>query len=235
MDTDQRAEVWAKTNGHCWYCGKSMNPWGDFTVDHMDPRKQGGGNELTNLAPCCKPCNSQKHAKTVEEFRQYLQGKAGYRFWFEHAQLNLKIETQQQQEQIIDPEEIDRGPDKYHYEQYIWACIRVSQRISPGCALTLLHLFQASLDNYESTTDGISGSWFFHIKELAEETYQTVEDVFSHIMTFHSQGIIEISWQQGPQNGHCYIFHIDRMLSLDEDIRAQRLKQWREQRESNGS
>lgn len=85
MGTDQRAQVWAKTDGHCWYCGKQMNPWDDFTVDHMDSRKQGGGDELPNLIPACKSCNSRKHAKTVEEYRGYLIEKKHYQFWGEQA------------------------------------------------------------------------------------------------------------------------------------------------------
>ena len=80
---ERRAQVWAKTNGYCWYCGKLMNPWEDFTEEHMDPRANGGGDELTNLVPACKRCNSRKHDKNVEEYRAYLAGKGKLRFWGE--------------------------------------------------------------------------------------------------------------------------------------------------------
>ena len=82
MGTDQRAEVWAKTSGYCWYCGRLMNPWSNFTIDHMDPRIQGGGDNLSNLVPCCKICNSRKGGKTVIEYKEYLANKDEHTFWF---------------------------------------------------------------------------------------------------------------------------------------------------------
>jgi 5-methylcytosine-specific restriction protein A len=85
METDTRAQVWAKTQGHCWYCGKLMNPWNDCTIDHMDPKKQGGNDALGNLIPACKSCNSRKSAKTVEEYRAYLLDQKRQKFWGEHA------------------------------------------------------------------------------------------------------------------------------------------------------
>jgi hypothetical protein len=27
MAAELQAQVWAKTDGHCWYCGKKMEPW----------------------------------------------------------------------------------------------------------------------------------------------------------------------------------------------------------------
>src|SRR5215471_20810646 len=78
-----RPQVWAKTNGHCWYCGKQMNPFDDFTIEHQDARNNGGGDELANLVPACNSCNSRKNTKGVEEFRAYLVSKGDWRFWGE--------------------------------------------------------------------------------------------------------------------------------------------------------
>ena len=231
METDARAQVWAKTNGHCWYCGKLMNPWSDFTVDHMDPRKQGGGDEITNLVPCCKPCNSQKHAKTVVEYKKYIASKNEHIFWFERHEPLLKI-----YDSLEDEGREEREPDYIsRLGEFVSTCLRVGLVISPGFVVTMLCLFQDSLDDYQEEEASITGHWFFHVEELAEQTKQTIDDVFGHLMSLHSNGIIEISWNQGPQNGHSYIFHIDRMLSLDEEIKARRLKQRREQQETNGS
>lgn len=58
-----RAAVWAKTDGDCWYCCKAINPFVDFTMDHVIPVSRGGRDELDNLVPCCKKCNNTKGSK----------------------------------------------------------------------------------------------------------------------------------------------------------------------------
>ena len=55
-----RAEVWDKTGGVCWYCGCQTNPFRDFTVDHMHPVARGGTDDIDNLVPACRSCNSAK-------------------------------------------------------------------------------------------------------------------------------------------------------------------------------
>jgi 5-methylcytosine-specific restriction endonuclease McrA len=64
--------VWRKSCGHCWYCGVIVDPFEDFVVDHFVSRARGGGDELTNLVPSCRWCNSAKGARTIEGFRQRL-------------------------------------------------------------------------------------------------------------------------------------------------------------------
>lgn len=78
-----RAQVWAKTGGICWYCGKQMNPFLDFEEEHQNPRIQGGGDELDNLQPACVRCNRRKKGRTVEEYREFLAGNGELRFWGE--------------------------------------------------------------------------------------------------------------------------------------------------------
>jgi hypothetical protein len=60
-----------KTGGHCAYCGieLELNNW---TIDHVQAKSRGGGNELSNLMPSCHRCNQYKKAKTVSEFRYYV-------------------------------------------------------------------------------------------------------------------------------------------------------------------
>lgn len=55
-----RAEVWDKTDGACWYCGRQTNPFRDFTVDHVYPVALGGTDDIDNLVPACRSCNSAK-------------------------------------------------------------------------------------------------------------------------------------------------------------------------------
>lgn len=63
-----RAEVWAKTDGHCWHCKKRLNPFSDFHVDHVMPRSMGGSDLIENLVPSCAACNLSKGAKHPSEW-----------------------------------------------------------------------------------------------------------------------------------------------------------------------
>lgn len=73
-------QVWLKSNGHCSYCGLPLLPFTNFTIDHVHPVSDGGTNEFANLVPCCKNCNSRKHAMPVETFRIRCGGGL---FWIE--------------------------------------------------------------------------------------------------------------------------------------------------------
>jgi len=61
--------VKAKTNGKCYYCGVNLD--GVFDVEHLVPQARGGTHALRNLVPSCKPCNSEKGAKSLEDWRDY--------------------------------------------------------------------------------------------------------------------------------------------------------------------
>lgn len=64
-----RALVWDNSAGRCYHCGGALHPISDFEVDHLHPRAQGGGNEITNLVASCRSCNRSKGAKRLEEWR----------------------------------------------------------------------------------------------------------------------------------------------------------------------
>lgn len=68
----ERERVYNKTNGHCAYCGESID-YKDMQIDHINPVHLGGGNEDTNLLPACRSCNHYKHTLGLEEFRAYIQ------------------------------------------------------------------------------------------------------------------------------------------------------------------
>ena len=55
----QRIKVLERDNYRCVYCGSEEQ----LQVDHIWPRKLGGGHDLDNLQTLCRPCNLRKAAK----------------------------------------------------------------------------------------------------------------------------------------------------------------------------
>lgn len=61
----------------CWLCGKHM-PENDRTIEHLNPRSLGGGDEMDNLAAAHRQCNcdlgnlplSEKEAMRAERREQ---------------------------------------------------------------------------------------------------------------------------------------------------------------------
>ena len=68
----KRGQVYYKTNGKCSYCGIELDPFSDWHIDHIFPKSRGGSNELENLTPACKSCNSSKGSKTIDEWKQFI-------------------------------------------------------------------------------------------------------------------------------------------------------------------
>lgn len=56
----------------CAYCGKPLEG-DDETIDHAVPISRGGTNDIENLVPCCRSCNSKKHDKTADEYKALIQ------------------------------------------------------------------------------------------------------------------------------------------------------------------
>jgi 5-methylcytosine-specific restriction endonuclease McrA len=109
--------VMKKTSGRCYYCGLKNWPTRSLrqqqiTIDHILPRILGGTDEMDNLVPCCRECNSAKAARPVEELRHHTALRAakmpkfsrdqilwmrkagldltaydGFQFWFERRTL----------------------------------------------------------------------------------------------------------------------------------------------------
>lgn len=55
----------------CRYCMCDINADGlAWAVDHIVPLIKGGTNDLGNLVVACKPCNSSKAGRSIEEWRR---------------------------------------------------------------------------------------------------------------------------------------------------------------------
>lgn len=71
MPNAKRAQIYAKYDGHCAYCGRKIT-FKDMDVDHIKPKSRGGSSELSNLNPSCRQCNRMKAALTIEGFRKEI-------------------------------------------------------------------------------------------------------------------------------------------------------------------
>ena len=65
LTPELKAKVWEKTAGHCKYCGRRLNPFREFSVDHVIPVSKGGGDDIDNLVPACRSCNISKGDREV--------------------------------------------------------------------------------------------------------------------------------------------------------------------------
>lgn len=68
-----REKVWAKYGGRCAYCGCEISIK-DMQVDHINPKRSGGIDDMDNLNPSCRLCNHYKRANKLEVFRSWQLG-----------------------------------------------------------------------------------------------------------------------------------------------------------------
>lgn len=60
-----RRAVFDRDGHHCAYCGVMDAP---LELDHIVPRSRGGADHPDNLTPACKPCNTSKGAKYLQDW-----------------------------------------------------------------------------------------------------------------------------------------------------------------------
>jgi hypothetical protein len=88
---DRFAAVMLITNGVCYYCGSRIWPvtWIDrqHSIDHIIPRTRDGSDDLQNLVPCCRSCNSIKGGRTPDEARHAFALRAAGMPHFSREQL----------------------------------------------------------------------------------------------------------------------------------------------------
>lgn len=61
-----RFEVFKRDNFTCQYCGR-MAPDVILEIDHINPVKNKGTNDILNLVTSCRDCNRGKGAKKLSE------------------------------------------------------------------------------------------------------------------------------------------------------------------------
>lgn len=61
-----RNSVLKRDSFTCMYCGTVKNRH-DLTVDHIIPRSKGGKSVWLNIVTSCKPCNTKKADKTLQD------------------------------------------------------------------------------------------------------------------------------------------------------------------------
>lgn len=68
----ERLEVYEKCNGHCAYCGFSIDIK-DMQADHVIALERGGADTVENMLPACRSCNHFKSTMTLGVFREMIQ------------------------------------------------------------------------------------------------------------------------------------------------------------------
>lgn len=71
-DVDYRV-VLRQHGMHCYLCDAGIESLDDLDFDHMVPLTRGGDHSYANIRPAHARCNRRKHAKTVEEYREYVR------------------------------------------------------------------------------------------------------------------------------------------------------------------
>lgn len=59
----ERQELFALLGNVCFYCGAP-----ETHIDHNIPLSRGGTDDISNILPSCRSCNSSKSGKTAMEF-----------------------------------------------------------------------------------------------------------------------------------------------------------------------
>lgn len=85
---ETREFIYKKTDCRCGICGKKVK-YKDFTVDHIMPLDRGGTNNVDNLQPTCKQCNTLKANSTDKEFMRSIANTLSYRI--KHDEDNTEI------------------------------------------------------------------------------------------------------------------------------------------------
>ncbi len=65
-----KREVFRRDEHTCQYCGKRTH---QLTIDHVMPRRYGGGHSWGNVVAACAPCNRRKGGKVPSKARMHLR------------------------------------------------------------------------------------------------------------------------------------------------------------------
>lgn len=87
MPTWDRLDIYERDHFRCCYCGfdgSRFETWPFLEIDHINPL--GPRNDPSNLATCCRMCNSSKGyepCETIEQGREIVaqHRKANLAYW----------------------------------------------------------------------------------------------------------------------------------------------------------
>jgi 5-methylcytosine-specific restriction endonuclease McrA len=82
-----RAGVLRRDRRNCAYCGRRAD-----TIDHVVPRSRGGTHSWENCVAACRPCNSRKADRMVDELGWTLRVKPAAPRRSGHSLLVLSVE-----------------------------------------------------------------------------------------------------------------------------------------------
>ena len=66
-----RRNIFARDRNRCQYCGKTFST-SELSLDHVQPRVQGGGNSWQNIVCACVKCNMKKGGRTPAQAKMKL-------------------------------------------------------------------------------------------------------------------------------------------------------------------
>jgi 5-methylcytosine-specific restriction endonuclease McrA len=66
-----RRNIYARDSNKCQYCGRKFSTT-ELSLDHVNPRSQGGRSTWENIVCCCVKCNVKKGGRTPEQARMHL-------------------------------------------------------------------------------------------------------------------------------------------------------------------
>lgn len=69
--------VVAAHGSRCYYCGMALVAGVSLTMDHKTAISKGGKHSPENVIPACRPCNSRKNARSMEEFLEEISRCGG--------------------------------------------------------------------------------------------------------------------------------------------------------------
>lgn len=72
---EELIEKFERMGNVCFYCGEGR----PLTIDHDIPLSRGGTDDISNILPSCRSCNSRKNKKTAVEFLSYFGGVSAER------------------------------------------------------------------------------------------------------------------------------------------------------------
>jgi 5-methylcytosine-specific restriction endonuclease McrA len=65
-----RRGIFARDDYTCQYCGQAAR---ELTIDHVIPKRLGGGATWENLVCCCRRCNTKKGDKSLSQTSMKLR------------------------------------------------------------------------------------------------------------------------------------------------------------------